>query len=331
MKGLLARLAVALVATALCLVLVEQTLRATGFEYRPMTIDVANEEDARLYHLFEDNHFVYDPEAIWKPKKSYQIFNAQGFRGPEVSVEEAAGRLRVFTVGDSNTLGWATEEGGNWPHELGELIAKIRPDSEVVNAGVWGYSSYQGVVRLREVLGYRPDLVLVSFGSNDAHRVLHSDRDFARGGLFAGNSLRRLLDYRLGQLAAAAWDRWRGGAAELRPRVSLDEYRDNLREMARLCRESGAEMVLLTRPYVGRVRNATWWKNFGGEYNLATVEVAESEGLLLIDLYSYFKDQDKLFSDESHFTREGHELAASIVLQPLKPRLAARRREARRP
>ena len=44
---------------------------------------------------------------------------------------------------------------------------------EVLNAGVAGYSSHQGVLRfLQEVDRYQPDLVLVSFGWNDAAEAI---------------------------------------------------------------------------------------------------------------------------------------------------------------
>jgi lysophospholipase L1-like esterase len=63
----------------------------------------------------------------------------------------------------------------------------------------------------------------------------------------------------------------------------------------------------------------TWWKSFGHDYNAATAEIAEELEVPLIDLYAHFKDRDDFFADESHFTEEGHALAAEIVLQRLQP------------
>ena len=39
------------------LVLVESVLRWTGYEYKPLHIDIRN-ADSRGYHAFEDEHFV---------------------------------------------------------------------------------------------------------------------------------------------------------------------------------------------------------------------------------------------------------------------------------
>jgi lysophospholipase L1-like esterase len=313
MKGRIAKALLLAVSVALCLVVAEQVLKVGHFEYRPMSIDVVNPNDARLFHVFEDAHFIYDPEIIWRPKRSYEIFNAQGFRGPELAPEKPAGERRVFAVGDSNTLGWAGPDGPNWPGELAEKWRPLDARLQVVNAGVWGYSSFQGLVRYREVLSYQPDLILVSFGANDAHLVHRGDAEFSHGSLFGDRWARWLLHFRLAQLAAKAWDGGSRASGEERHRVEPEEYRANLREMIRLGREAGAETVLLTRPSIGEVRSPKWWKEFAAVYNLATVEVAEEEKVLVIDIYSFFKDQEKLFSDESHFNLEGHRRAASII------------------
>ena len=49
----------------------------------------------------------------------------------------------------------------------------------MVNAAAFGWSSYQGVRRLEEMLKLDPDLVLFSFGANDCQHVVRSDAEFA--------------------------------------------------------------------------------------------------------------------------------------------------------
>jgi lysophospholipase L1-like esterase len=322
MKLFFAKLALASFTLALCLLLAEQALRAIGYEYRPMQVE-AGPGDDRLVHLFGSRHFIYDPELIWRPKPSYEVFNAQGFRGAELPDSKPDGATWIFAVGDSNTLGWSGKDGAHWPGFLRYFLRREDPGVEVVNAGVWGYASLQGVRRLREVLARGPDLVLVSFGSNDAHRVPRSDRGFAESSNLFRELRRRLARYRLAQLFIAAWDRlFAPRGDELVPRVSLADYRDNLRRMAADAESAGARLVLLTRPFEGSITNELWWKNFGPDYNAATVEVAEELGLPVIDLYSHFKDRGEFFHDESHFTRTGHLLAAEIIGERLRPVLA---------
>jgi lysophospholipase L1-like esterase len=119
-------------------------------------------------------------------------------------------------------------------------------------------------------------------------------------------------------LLAVAERRQTPDEGELRHRVGLDEYEANLAEMVRLARAHGAQAMLLTRPFTGPVFERHW-KQFGSDYNEATVRVAEREDVPLIDVYSFFKDRDRYFGDESHFTEDGHRLAAGIVFERLEP------------
>ena len=71
----------------------------------------------------------------------------------------AAKRLTVVCLGDSITH-------AGYPAEL-EKILPIR----VINAGVGGNTSRQGLARLeKDVLAHRPDVVLVFFGANDSRQ-----------------------------------------------------------------------------------------------------------------------------------------------------------------
>jgi lysophospholipase L1-like esterase len=75
-------------------------------------------------------------------------------------------------LGDSITaLSAEMPETVRWPHllEVG-LQERLMPRSvRVVNAGVGGNTSREGLARLeQDVVPHRPDLVLVQFGGNDA-------------------------------------------------------------------------------------------------------------------------------------------------------------------
>lgn len=310
----------------LALFAVEHSLRWAGWEFRPLSVEVRDIQDARGFHLFKDDHFVYDPRLIWRPKPDFGVFNSQGMRGPVLSPKPAPGELRVVTIGDSNTLGWAGEDGANWPRDMDRRLESRRVAATIANAGVWGYSSTQGLARLEEVLSYSPRVVLVSFGANDAHRVARSDREFASSSHFVRAVTRWLTHFRIGQLVAAVFADGSEGE-KVTARVPLDKYKDNLVRMARMARTAGAEPVFLTRPFVGPVDSVTKWKYAAFDYNQATVEIANQEDAMIVDLYSYFKGRDELFSDESHFTDQGHRLAGELVADLLTPFLSDLRPE----
>jgi lysophospholipase L1-like esterase len=323
-------LALLLGSTVITLALLEVGLTLAGFTTAPVDIQIARQSDARTLHVFEDDNFEHHPDLIWTPRRSHSVFNGQAFRGPEIHAPKAAGELRLFAVGDSNTLGWAGPDGAHWPADLARLIDTLHPRATVVNAGVWGYTSYQGVRRVRQTLAFDPDIILVSFGSNDAHWVVESDREYDARAFRHTDFGRALEGFRLGELVLAAIERATRPDASLGPRVSLDDYRANLVTMVEEGRARGADVVLLTRPYMGPIDNPLWWKNRAADYAAATADVADSLGVMLVDVYSIFKGRDDLFADESHFTDEGHRLAADVIFDHIKP-LIERRRPASAP
>jgi lysophospholipase L1-like esterase len=296
-------------------------LRVAGYQYSPVKIGANVKDDWREAHAFQDRNLVYDPILIWRPQSGqFSPFNPQGFRGAPIDRAKPAGTFRVFALGDSNTFGWDVDEGVNWPSQLHRLLSASRPGAEVVNAGVWGYTSFQGSRRFRELLDYQPDLVLVSFGANDAHQVRVPDVDYVRRHDRIQSLGRATRRYRVAQLLVHGWDRLEGatsGAGSLRPRVSVPEYSSYLREMIRTGRDRGVRVVLLTRPFVGSSSDAASWKTYAPEYNAALLRVAGEEHVPAIDVYTAFRDRPQLFDDESHFGVEGHRVAAELIYREL--------------
>ena len=218
------------------------------------------------------------------------------------------------------------DEGANWPSQLQLRLAESGRPAEVANAGVWGYTAYQGLARFKELIAFQPDMVLVSFGGNDAHQVQLPDAAYVRGHdriEYVTRATRRL---RVAQLAVAGWD-FVGIAARrsgtLVPRVSLADYRSHLREMVALARAKSITIVLMTRPFIGASNDPASWKTSAPYYNEATRAVGREEKVPVIDVYEAFHDREKLFDDESHFGVEGHREASGMIrdaLLPLMPR-----------
>jgi len=298
----------------------ELGLRAAGYEYSPLDVQVTKPGEAgdavdwRDQHAFEDRHFRFHPRLIWEPRPGESVFNAQGFRGREFADPKPDGSYYVFAIGDSNTL--CNAGGSHWPGYLEQRLRQADPRVRVVNAGVWGYTSFQGLERLEQVLRFEPDLVLVSFGANDAHRVGTSDAEYvARRNLLAGS----LYRVRLVQVAVELLDRLRerGGDGELVPRVTPEAYRACLEQMVDRCRERGVEVVLLTRPFIGKSHHPLWWKNFAPEYNALTLAVAEERGVPAIDVHALFAGEREHFVGESHFNDRGNRRMAQRLAERL--------------
>lgn len=324
----LQKLALVLFGAVVALTLAELLLRGLNYSYTPLRIEtIKRYTEWRYFHSYEDRHFVYDPDLLWRPRPGTPLFNSQGYRGRELARTKSPTEIRIFAIGDSNTLGWYGERDGNWPMYLEQILRHEYPGITVQNGGVSGYSSFQGLRRFKEALRFQPDLVVVSFGANDAMHVTMADTEYARRGQQWLTLERIPLRLRLGHLLRAALDRWSSGAGHpLVPRVSLDEYRANLVEVVRTARERNIAVVLLTRPFTGESPHEWWWKNFAPQYNDVVLDLASQLEVPAIDIFAAFQGRDELFIDESHLTEEGYRRMASIIHRRIQPLLQKKAR-----
>lgn len=77
--------------------------------------------------------------------------------------------LRIVALGDSLTQGWMVRRG--YVDFLNEMIKKRFPNSRfvLINRGIPGDTAEGGLYRLEyDVIGEKPDCVIVQFGLNDA-------------------------------------------------------------------------------------------------------------------------------------------------------------------
>jgi acyl-CoA thioesterase-1 len=91
---------------------------------------------------------------------------------PVVSDPVADSRPRIVCFGDSLTAGYGTEPGQAYPDYLQADLDKLGYGYRVVNAGVSGNTTKDGVERLERVLAMKPAIIVVEFGGNDGLRGL---------------------------------------------------------------------------------------------------------------------------------------------------------------
>lgn len=328
-KRVVLRFFLVVVAAALTFCGLETFLYLINYKYVPLKIKYLDKNDHRFHNAFEDVYLEYDSNLIWRPKKNYKIFNSYGLRGKEIDIKKNPSEIRIFALGDSNTAGWKqdTRNGANWPLFLEKLLIRTNKNIVVENAGVWGYTTYQGLQRLKEILIFKPDIVLVCFGSNDALRVTISDEDFVNGNFIRKIKWdKKLIEFKTGQLFIHCLDNMlKKTKKKKRARVSLNEYRRYFEEMIKICNDNNILMVIITRPYIGECSDPDWWKTFGPDYIKETKNIAVDNNIFLVEMYDYFKDKENLFADESHFTVKGHEIAAQFVYNLLMPLIENKR------
>ena len=294
--------------------------------YSPMLTQLPpGTEDWRVAHITADEFREPDPVLWWKPKAG-PPYNSQRMKGPVVSLDKPAGVFRILCYGDSNTDG--PDEGG-WPERLQAILDRESSDRieyEVLNAGVTGYSSHQGLLRFQEqVDAFRPDLVLVSFGWNDLATALGAPDDrFTPPGPMRVSIERFLLHYRF-YLILKRYLSLEAAASEsvVSHRVSLEDYLSNMEGFRETAEQYGARVVYLTRPHrepverMKRIQNN--WRGEVPSYNEALVGFGRDKDELVVDVQAAFEDRfPDAFVDECHFTQEGHEKMAELLFERLE-------------
>ena len=71
----------------------------------------------------------------------------------------------IIAFGDSLTYSQGASRTETYPYFLGEIVNK-----EIINLGISGNTSADGVNRLSELDDYKPYMVLVEFSANDMFR-----------------------------------------------------------------------------------------------------------------------------------------------------------------
>lgn len=86
--------------------------------------------------------------------------------------EDSDGRPVIVCFGDSLTAGYGTEAGQTYPDYLQANLDAAGYKYHVVNAGISGNTTKDGVERVNAIVAMKPSIVVVEFGGNDGLRGL---------------------------------------------------------------------------------------------------------------------------------------------------------------
>lgn len=272
---------------------------------------------------------------------TYHI-NSYGFRGSEIALEKKGSR--ILCLGNSCTFGWGVTQEATWVSKLHSFLDNQFPSEgyEVINAGVPGYSSYQGRVCFeKKLLALKPDIVLIMFGWNDhfaAGKGISDQEQKMPGGFIITlhNFFSQFKTYQLMRkliLSASEKQEFVSlGQMEGKRRVSPDEFYLNLASIAHLSRKNHAVPVLLVPP-IASSRNyfngtVTQLHVIHEAYQERIRLLAERENISVIDLQAEFDRYRNLYhdayGDPTHFNELGHRVAAQAIARKIIPVLVSR-------
>lgn len=294
------------------------------------------------FHGQMPDHFPF-----WAPNNILtsgfeQLLVKNEFRRARVTVDKPSGVFRIICLGGSFTYGWPYNKPQDaadiYPAVLQTLLNNSRaqgePRYEVINAGVGGYSSYQGLLYLRKrLLRFKPDLITVAFGANDgietrAAGAPLTDREYydqwaAEEGGPGGNIILSLVQHsRFVALVDRGVRAVRSALGPVRYRVSPAEFRQSLEQMINLGREFRFKVVLLheasreLRSPEQMPQRLLYYKV------LRELERRHAGRVPLLDNLSMAvkepRRMDDLFVDFNHLSKQGHRWLARFIHDALR-------------
>ena len=106
------------------------------------------------------------PEATPSPEPSVPA------TAPANDAAAPDGRPVIVAFGDSLTAGYGADPGDSYPDYLQKDLEARGYHYQVVNQGISGNTTKDGVDRLQDALSLKPVVVIVAFGGNDGLRGL---------------------------------------------------------------------------------------------------------------------------------------------------------------
>lgn len=212
---------------------------------------------------------IADPVLLWKtlpgshgqktsrfvPTISY-VHNQNGFRMRQDIQPKKSNTFRVLMLGDSNLWGFGVEQAQTCASILQQLMDESNVTGEtgktveIINMGVIGYSSYQGLKLFEQSMQMQPDLVILGYGYNDRRYTASNRQD---NKTYFSQTYRSIQFHQfileLSSLCnwIAEWNQSQTETSlhEAQPRVPIEQYKQNFLSMLDICVQNNLPAVVL--------------------------------------------------------------------------------------
>jgi lysophospholipase L1-like esterase len=276
--------------------------------------------------------FAYDRDLIWKLKAD-DIYSGDSaslgprrMRTPQFEDQKKQGIKRVICIGDSGTYGYEVGFDEAWPRLLEKELYALGITAEVINAGVSGYTSLQGLrYYKRDLARLMPDLLITQFGRNDGKVIAYGtgNNKYKMGEdknlrlphpiiFHAFALLRNLRNFQLLWYLADKVSFYRRGldGKMAKFRVSPEDYQRNIAELEKMQGEIGKLLAL-------KPCRIDWIEN---RLKLIELYLPHSENVLDTCEVMHRAVPDRaqsLFLDDYHFNSAGNRVFARSLAREI--------------
>ncbi len=284
----------------------------------------------RFYGGLEDHSLFWNPNNIIRiPIDEYRLKNE--FRGRKYSLKKLKGTIRIICLGGSFTYGWPYIHNPelSYPFVLEKLLNEskfLSSKYEVINAGVGGYTSYQGLFYFKyRLIKFNPDIVIVCFGANDSNNNLEigsflTDKEYYQRllKLSKNKMLFRIYNFLNNLRIYALIEKIVFNIKKIfiRPkkRVPPSEFKSNLEEFIRLSKKYHFKLLLMLEPH-RRLENFYQEVKNNLYCNIMYKLALKNKEVILIDTISLVKKyrDDEIFCDIMHFNSFGYKILARYI------------------
>ncbi|OGC88021.1 MAG: hypothetical protein A2142_04455 [candidate division Zixibacteria bacterium RBG_16_48_11] len=335
-KNLTFRILISSFSIVIFLVLTEVVLNLAGVSPKNDNLYFILNPELSYPRFFQRDHDLFwrfRPKQVIRSnffvEGEYRI-NSHSLRNQEFPLQKPSGTYRIICLGNSNTFGWKQAEKDAYPQQLQELFQRNPPSSkvEIINAGMTGYSSYQGKLFLRNnILKLQPNLVLVNYGWNDLLPAKFGIEDKNQKMppqwiLDIQNFFSRTALYRVVKsFWVSRFSKKKDKEAGV-PRVTLEDFQRNLIEIGGICGQNNTSAVFLTNPiaFLGPGKTSRVHP-VNQVYNDIIRGLARDHKYLVLDIAARFFNREDLYDngriDYIHYNSAGHKLIAQAVYEYL--------------
>lgn len=312
-----------------------------------------------------DGYFKFPPSRVLHQYGMFQKptpirINSLGFRGANFRADKPQGVFRIICLGGSSTFGFFNRDAYTYPALLEQLFTERpgHPKVEVINAGIPHANSDSLAAMFRkELLTYRPDLITIYSGYNDAVWVMDANTlDKALRWLHSHFAtyvaLKRLVSVLGGPELYSRWARYGSGSnrdyVNRQIDLHVNRYNENIRDIVLHARRNGIMVVLIKQPidvidnrkrdrnpkisYEEEILSVKNSLNRGNVLSANEITVlvhhalmesleaiASTENIPIVDNVSIVNKHPEFYASYVHLTEDGNRALAEAIYSSICP------------